>query len=279
MLFADPQPEEAQLAAFYAGSDRDQYAVLRYERQFLARDRRLVADLERFVPPGRLLDLGSSLGTLLFAAQERGWTATGLELSQEAVAHARQTYQVDARPISLREAAFESGAFDCVVASHTLEHVPDLRATGAQIQRILRPEGLFYVAVPNVASLKARLTGKHWEWVLPEHLWYFTRRTLGDFLAQMGFEIAEVRTQSYRPEAYFYFALFKRLGLDRLLPRPSDGRRRPGEGGRSGGPPSRPKAERLARAIGHLWPKKLVAALGWGADLQILAVKKKEVTP
>lgn len=298
MLFVNPLPDSEQLTEFYAGADRDQYAVLRYETQFLERDRRLIAEIERFIPAGRLLDLGSSLGTLLFAARERGgWVATGLELSQMAVEHARQKYQVDVRAVPLEEAAFEADAFDCVVASHTLEHLLDPREVCFEINRILRPGGLLYVAVPNIRSLKAKLTGKYWEWILPEHLWYFSCHTLSALLMQTGFVIASVRTKSYRPEAYFYFALLKRLNADRLLVRlfnvrpcqrkdlkarhgsdldtKEPSRLHPAHGAsRANMQGSRAKFERWARVIGRVWPRRVISSLGWGEDLQLFAVKK-----
>jgi SAM-dependent methyltransferase len=44
---------------------------------------------------------------------------------------------------------FASGSFDLVICHHALEHVADLRATLREVGRVLKPEGRFYVAVPN----------------------------------------------------------------------------------------------------------------------------------
>ena len=43
---------------------------------------------------------------------------------------------------------FEDSAFDAIVCSHVLEHVPDDRAAMSELARVLRPEGWLLVSVP-----------------------------------------------------------------------------------------------------------------------------------
>ena len=43
---------------------------------------------------------------------------------------------------------FDEGAFDAILCSHVLEHVPDDRAAMSELQRVLRPDGWALVLVP-----------------------------------------------------------------------------------------------------------------------------------
>ncbi len=44
------------------------------------------------------------------------------------------------------ELAFDSAAFDVVIANHMLYHVPDLDKTLAEIKRVLKPDGVLYAS-------------------------------------------------------------------------------------------------------------------------------------
>jgi len=48
------------------------------------------------------------------------------------------------------ELPFRDGAFGAVICSETIEHIPDESATIAEIARVLRPNGLLFVTVPNL---------------------------------------------------------------------------------------------------------------------------------
>jgi hypothetical protein len=90
LMFVMPQPTDDELAEIYDG---DYFAGFGYESEF--RDAywamkqrsatRFLELSECFVPPGRLLDVGSGLGDLLAAAQRRGWQARGLDINPYAV--------------------------------------------------------------------------------------------------------------------------------------------------------------------------------------------------
>jgi SAM-dependent methyltransferase len=52
---------------------------------------------------------------------------------------------------------FRDGAFDTVVANHSLEHVADLQATLAEVGRVIQADGVFYASVPDAKSLADRI--------------------------------------------------------------------------------------------------------------------------
>jgi SAM-dependent methyltransferase len=125
----------------------------------------LTVDYDRLgVRPGdTLLDLGCGFGRHAFAAARRGAEVVALDAGSEEVAGVRDTFgaMVDAGELdgeSARAAAvqgdalrlpFPDGAFDRVIASEVLEHIPDDVAAMTELARVLRPGGTMAVTVPR----------------------------------------------------------------------------------------------------------------------------------
>ena len=110
----------------------------------------------------RVLDLGCGQGRHAFEALRRGAQVVAADLDDEALA------DVDAMAEAMAEAGevptgggltiqradalhlpFEDGAFDVVIVSEVLEHIPNDLAAIAEIQRVLRPGGLAAITVPR----------------------------------------------------------------------------------------------------------------------------------
>src|SRR5216684_7728602 len=87
LVFLNPQPTEEELGTFYDHSYN--YDLRRY-KDSIPQDRVWLDLLEQFSQcPGNLLEVGCSYGYFLAAAQERGWSACGVELGKEAAEFAR----------------------------------------------------------------------------------------------------------------------------------------------------------------------------------------------
>lgn len=96
----------------------------------------------RAVPRGcRLLDLGSARGREVF--RERARLAVGVDLAQAALRECASHYD-GAALADLGRLPFPDAAFDCVVSSHVMGHIPAESKDGvvAEIARLLRPGGV-----------------------------------------------------------------------------------------------------------------------------------------
>ncbi len=99
----------------------------------------------------RLLDVGTRAlqgGVIL---EENGFRvqAVGIDISRETLEYADQ-HGLDIRNIDAHKMSgyFKSGEFDFVTAFHSLEHMYDMPHVIANCFSVLKPGGLFYVAVP-----------------------------------------------------------------------------------------------------------------------------------
>src|SRR6185369_5142888 len=71
--------------------------------------------------------------------------------------------------------------FDAVTFWAVIEHLAEPKRFLQKAHALLRPEGLCFVLVPNLSSLAVRLLGAKYRHVYPQHLNYFTERTLRQF--------------------------------------------------------------------------------------------------
>jgi len=152
----------------------------------------------------RLLDIGCGAGNLLAAARKNGWDAQGLDVSAGAVKHVRdlgfEVYEGE-----LHDAAFPSQHFDVVTAAELLEHLIDPRPLLQEVERILRPGGLFWTTTPHARGLSGRVLGLKWRCIWPpEHLQLFSVRGLKKLLRDAGFRQLRVDTTGGNPLEIFH---------------------------------------------------------------------------
>ena len=232
MLFLNPHYDADSLDRFYAPKeisvervwglpfDARSFDVAAYDRSGTARDmRRRLALVQKHVPRGRLLDVGCSIGLLLFEAQRAGYEAVGLDLSAKLAAYAREVVKVDARVGSLETLSATLGRFDAIVLWDVLEHLPFPGFTLSLINTHLEPGGCLFVHIPNanglgnawktwVSERGLRAPEKRWShFGIPFHLMWFTPATARRLVEKLGYEWVEHGAWSHlRKEAAPSFA-------------------------------------------------------------------------
>jgi SAM-dependent methyltransferase len=193
LVYTFPQPDDGELAAVYDadyfqtfgyGSSRGEYHRLKQ-----AGFQRLLDVAERFVAPGRLLDVGSGLGDLLFVARSRGWDVTGLELIPFAVERADEIVPGATVCGTLDDLSEPDESFDLITCTDVLEHVRRPDRNLLRMRRLLRKGGCVLITTVNVDSWPARMLGPRWPHFHRDHLWYFHRETLNRFVEMAGFEV------------------------------------------------------------------------------------------
>jgi SAM-dependent methyltransferase len=207
LVWLDPMPTAAEVAAYYDQSYRDgiyePYAAADTIRRLIAEHR--LAEIRPHARAGRWLDVGAATGHFVEAAVHAGIAAEGCELSASAVASAR------ARGLTMHHAAVEdftpAAPYDTITAFDVLEHLREPRAFLERLRRWLTPGGTLALTLPDVSSIYPRLMRKHWFYYAPsDHLHYFDPRTISRLLAEHGFGRTRV-TRAYKPLTLGYIAL------------------------------------------------------------------------
>ena len=153
----------------------DAFCRSRWDRQ---------AKLEYWAP--RLLDVGAGLGVFPFRMKQAGWDCVALDMDERLAAHHREVVGVQAMTGDVR--SIEGlGTFDLVTFNKVLEHVDEPAAILASVGRLLTPNGLAYVELPDGEAAEAE--GKEREEFLLGHKHVFSLASYGLLIANAGFEL------------------------------------------------------------------------------------------
>ena len=149
----------------------------------------ILGDLETYLRPSRLLDVGCAMGHFMVEARNRGWEVSGVECSPYASEYGRNRWGLAVRQAcNLRDAALTANQFDACVLIEVAEHLPHPKETFSEVFRVLKPGGILYVTTPNFASFRSLLQREAWKPVIPSgHLYYFTAESLTKLLAGIGY--------------------------------------------------------------------------------------------
>ena len=157
---------------------------------------RRLAEFVRGLPEvGDALDLGCGDGRL--GAELRARRVVGADVSPVPLDRARSRLAEVVLVEPDEPLPFEDGSFDLVLCAEMLEHVRDVQLLLSEVRRVLRPGGTLAISTPAHSRLSAlRLVATGWESEfdpLSPHLRFFTKRSLGGLLGEMGFEVAALR--------------------------------------------------------------------------------------
>jgi len=209
-VFACKRPSRNEIAEYYSRIDRYDH-WLRHEKERDGLWKRRLSMVRRYKSSGYLLDVGTGTGQFLHSA-EQYFHVTGTEISENAIAIAKQKYGLDIVKGDIEDLHFDC-RFDLITLFHVLEHVCDPAGTVLKCRSLLNQDGLLLLAVPNDVSglqplmfralsfLKVGRFKKYGKMGLPKltldgsvpeiHLSHFTVPVLRSFLERNGFEVIE----------------------------------------------------------------------------------------
>ena len=216
LVYQNPRPTFVEMTAHYPpdyqsytpepDAENSSWLLRQAFRYGIAKRCRYVT---RYKRAGRLLDVGCATGIFLQGIRNSGnWEPYGVELNEHA-AHIAQEHGLDVRLGTLEQAEFADEFFDAVTLWDVLEHLHDPAGSLREIYRILKPDGLLVIRVPNASSWDSRLFGRFWAGLdSPRHLYVFTPITLDALLTATHFQSI---AQSSQIGAYPTFLLSLRF--------------------------------------------------------------------
>lgn len=140
------QQHEAAFAAQFGDISTDpSFVVYRHWLEHIEREHKV----------GRLLDVGSGLGTFLRLACDRGWQAQGVEISRFGVDYARTRHALDVFQGDIEQFPAPQEPFDLITFWDSLEHVSHPAANLEAASRLLKDDGLILITTDNFDCLVA----------------------------------------------------------------------------------------------------------------------------
>lgn len=209
MLETFPQPKEEKLADYYQSEDyishtdtkrnllENVYHLVR--RVSLKRKLKLINSFQ--TSEKTLLDIGCGTGGFLETAMQNNWHVVGVEPNQNARAIANKKTNHSVFDVTHLE-TLEANSFDVITLWHVLEHLPNLETHVNLLKRLLKPNGVLVIAVPNFKSYDAQYYKNFWAaYDAPRHLWHFSETSISKLFGKVQLQL--VKTLPMIFDAYY----------------------------------------------------------------------------
>lgn len=188
-VFSERIPTLDELTAHYQTYSRDD-AISPIT---LKRYAELLNQFEKITSLNRVLDVGCGNGHFLKVAKDNGFEAHGTEFTDKAIEFCQQKgIQMQKGVLNPENYAFE---FDLITSFEVIEHINNPQEEVANFYKLVRKGGLVYVTTPNFDSISRHLLRENWSIVeYPEHLSYYTAKTLQQLFESHGFKTLKIET-------------------------------------------------------------------------------------
>lgn len=195
-LFTNPRPEANELTDYYKSAEYISHSNSRQGLQNLIYQAvrkytlgRKYKMISRYKKDGRILDIGCATGEFLNYFKSRNWETFGIEPDEQARKMGILNYSLKIEDEDYLQ-KLPDASYDVITMWHVLEHVPLLNERIAQLHRLLTPDGILFIAVPNPNSQDAKLYGSFWAaYDVPRHLYHFTQATISLLFSKHHFEL------------------------------------------------------------------------------------------
>ncbi|MFY0628613.1 MAG: class I SAM-dependent methyltransferase [Reichenbachiella sp.] len=153
----------------------------------------LLDEFEPYRANNRILEIGCGGGAFLLEAQKRGWEVHGTEYTKEA-ADIPESQGVAMKHGILQPSNYVSD-FDIIVSIEVIEHINNPLEEVTNMYSLLRNGGLLYITTPNFNAIERYHLGEEYKVIgYPEHLIYFTPKTLNLLMKKVGFKKKKLLT-------------------------------------------------------------------------------------
>lgn len=189
-VFSRRVPTKDELNEHYMGYGRNDYlspvTIKRYNE--------LLDRFEKYRKTNRILDVGCGIGYFLEEAKKRNWEVYGTEYTDVAVEICKNK-GISMQNGVLDPSHYDMESFDVITSFEVIEHINNPKEELASFYRLLRKGGAVYVTTPNFNSLlRYRLKETYDMICYPEHLSYYTPKTLRHVFRKAGFASGKIET-------------------------------------------------------------------------------------
>jgi len=197
----NPRPTAAEIGAFYPTEQYHPFRVIKQTRA--TKPNRLhqtrakkISQIQNNYAECRVLDVGCGTGLFLLAMKERGWHVYGVEPNEQASHFARNSLNLPVLTGDIFDIKKEA-SFAAITLWDVLEHTHSPRDVLLEANRLLAPNGIIAMNVPNWASWERQIFKEKWIALdAPRHLYHFSPNTLKKMLQGSGFDVIALASKT-----------------------------------------------------------------------------------
>lgn len=188
LIFLSPVP--ANLESYYPNEYYDAIPSVRRLDRIAEANSYQIDLVQRFVPGGRLLEIGPGYGIFARLAKKSGFDVEVVEMSERCCKYLKEVVGVRAinssKPVEILKT---TGPKDVIALWHVIEHLPDPLECLESAAHTLAPGGILLVAAPNPGAAQFKMMGAAWPHVdAPRHLYLIPANLLIQRLRPLGLE-------------------------------------------------------------------------------------------
>jgi dolichol-phosphate mannosyltransferase len=165
--------------------ERAFYSLIPLQRYWQRRRHRIAISWARGAD--RVLDIGCGSSVIIQSLNN----AVGMDVSMGKLRFLRRR-GIELVRGSAFSLPFRDDAFDCVISSQVIEHIPYDDVLFTEMKRVLAPGGLLIIGTPDYSTLGWQIIEPLYGTLMPggyrdEHITHYTRESLSGILVDRGF--------------------------------------------------------------------------------------------
>ncbi len=223
-----PIPTDSELDLIYANyaDQGNRIAVETFRMENVYPNK--IALIKKYVSNGtRILDIGAGIGGFAAIAKREGFHVVGVEFQREQCVLAKQLFNADLICNTFEEFLKQNTTmYDAIHLHHVLEHLRDPKGALLNAGRILKPNGIIVLEVPNqffvlkheLYQILGKVNSKK-PYNPYHHLYFFSPITLEKMLRIGGYDVVELNemrqdiTRTFRNRMNCFLSYALRMGV------------------------------------------------------------------
>ncbi len=199
VIYFSPMPDNDVLNLFYSSG---YFNFDRWREQ--GKGMAFAKSLKKWKQKGRLLDIGCATGFFINGVRNNSeWDVYGIEFGKDAVTYAREELGLDVMQGEITDSNYPAEYFDYIHLNNVLEHTTDPLGMLRECRRIIKPEGKFFLSVPNGYNDSLNLINFYKQESKPArskdgHLFFFSKKTFELLFEITNFKIDLKKTYSVK---------------------------------------------------------------------------------
>lgn len=156
--------------------------------------------IKRYLKPKvKVLDFGCGLGDFIGVIKKEKFKPYGYDLSSSAAEFVRKKYRIPCLSSSIDLQSFPKDFFDAITCFDVIEHAPNFKTIMNFFGIWLKPKGYLFITTPNLYSWDAKVFRSAWYGFkkIPEHINYFSPKTIKILLEGRNFKIVKIKTWGF----------------------------------------------------------------------------------
>ena len=174
----------------------------------------VISKIEEYLTKeSNVLEIGSYYGVLGSLLKPRVKEYNGIELSKHGANFSKKNFNLKIYNDKFENYIKFKNSIDVIIMSHVIEHLRNPFQIIELIEQKMNLKSTLIFSTYNMDSLIARILGYNYHWIMPMHLYYFSRKTLKKILQDNNLKIIKIKQDVHIVSLKYFF-----LKLSALVP-------------------------------------------------------------